>query len=544
MMGNMRQGVPALFKGGTKHLTGTEATILRNIAAAVELSNLIRSSYGPNGMSKLIINHLDKLFVSSDAATILRETEIAHPAASMVVMMAQMQEIETGDGSNLVVSLAGAMLKNAGDLIEMGVHPTEVVEGYEHAYEAALKIAESLATRELEKEQIFDEKELALGIRAVVAAKQLGQEDLLSELIARACLTVMPENPYNFNVDNIRICKLLGGSLSQSQVIRGMVFPYQPRGSVRSVKDASIAVFTCSLDATNTETKGQVLINNAAELEEYSQGEEASIEAIVRAIAESGVNVIVTGQAVGEMALHFANKFGILVMKIGSQWELRRLCRATKANPLTHLQPVDKRDQGHCSEVHCRELGELFVTTFAQEKEDASAVATILLRGSTFNQLNDVERATDDGVNVIRAMGRDARFTPGAGAFELEMAAQLSELASKREGTDQYAYKAFGTAFETIPRTLAENAGQDPMVLLAELYAAHERGHSDAGVDIIKGGILRAKDVVMDHLGTKIQAIKLATNAALTILRTDAIIQSKPAGGPRVPQNQGHWDDQ
>eukprot|EP00918_Siedleckia_nematoides_P046044 GHVU01100921.1.p2 GENE.GHVU01100921.1~~GHVU01100921.1.p2 ORF type:complete len:301 (-),score=88.59 GHVU01100921.1:91-897(-) len=268
------------------------------------------------------------------------------------------------------------------------------------------------------------------------------------------------------------------------------------------------------------------------------------MEAIVRAIADSGVNVIVTGQAVGEMALHFATKFGILVVKLSSQWELRRLCRATKANPLTTLQPVDPRDQGHCTEVYCKEIGELFVTVFAQEKNDESAVSTILLRGNTFNQLNDIERATDDGVNVIRALGRDARFVPGAGAFDIEMSRKLAALAATREGVDQYAYKAYGEAFEVVPRTLAENAGMDAMKTLADLYAAHERGDTGFGIDIDNHGVFDATSAVEDHLATKIQAIKLATNAALTILRTDAIIQSKPAGGPRVPKNQGHWDDQ
>lgn len=470
--------------------------------------------------------------------------EIAHPAAKMVIMAADMQEVEVGDGSNYVVALAGSLLKKAADLIEMGVHPTEVVEGYEHAYKAALEVAESLSHRAIDGKKLFDKEELARGIRAVVAAKQYGQEDVLSSLVAEACLTVMPENPYNFNVDNIRVCKLLGGSLSSSQIVRGMVFPFQPRGMVKHIEDARIAVFTCSFDQAATETKGQVMINNASELENYQLDEEANMEAIVRSIADSGVNVLITSQAVGEMALHFATKFGMLVFKIGSQWELRRLCRATKANPLTRLQPVEKRDQGHCSSVKCVEIGELFVTVFAQEQKDESAVATLLLRGSTFNQLNDVERATDDGVNVIRAFGRDARLVPGAGAFDIEVARQLAEQASTREGVDQYAFKAYGEAFEVVPRTLAENAGMDAMDVLADLYAAHERGDTGFGVDIEKRGVVDVTETVEDHLGTKIQAIKLATNAALTILRTDAIIQSKPAGGPRVPKGGGHWDDQ
>lgn len=544
MMQNMRQGVPALFKGGTKHLTGVEATILRNIEACADLADMTRTSLGPNGMNKMVINHLDKLFVTSDAATIMREMEIAHPAAKMVIMAADMQEVEVGDGSNYVVALAGSMLKKAAELIEMGVHPTEVVEGYEVAYKAALEIAESLSTRQMEGKQLFDEDQLARGIRAVVAAKQYGQEEVISKLVAKACLTVMPENPYNFNVDNIRVCKLLGGAVKDSEIIKGMVFPFQPKGQVRKVDGANIAVFTCSFDQAATETKGQVLINNAEELENYSQGEEANMEAIVRSIADSGVNVIVTGQAVGEMALHFASKFGILVLKLSSQWELRRLCRATKANPLTRLQPVDPRDQGHCSSVVTKEIGELFVTVFSQEDANDTAVATILLRGSTFNALNDIERATDDGVNVIRAMGRDARFVPGAGAFDIEMARRLAGKAATREGVDQYAFKAYGEAFEVVPRTLAENAGMDAMNVLADLYAAHERGETGVGVDIEDHGVIDVTETVEDHLATKIQAIKLATNAALTILRTDAIIQSKPAGGPRVPQNQGHWDDQ
>jgi T-complex protein 1 subunit theta len=451
---------------------------------------------------------------------------------------------QIGDGTNLVVVLAGELLKHAAELIEMGIFTLDIIRGYEAAAAKTHELLDELVVRKLETKDVRNKAAITEVLRPVIASKQYGYEDFLAPLIAEAALTVMPENTYNFMVDNIRVCKLLGGSLQQSEVVRGMVFAQDVEGSVSRVDKANVAVYTCSLELATTETKGNVLLSNAQELMNYSQSEENAIHELIKSIHLSGVNVIVTGSTVSEMARHFCNKYGILVVKITSQFELRRLCRTTNARAQVKLQPLHPSEQGYCARVYTRELGTTKVTVFEQDAKDESGVATIILRASTFNILNDIERAIDDAVNTVRSVGRDGRFVAGAGACEIELARRLHAFASKKANIDQYAINAFADALEIVPRILAENSGQDPIDIVSQLYAAHEKGEERSGVDIENNGVADlTKKGVVDHLATKANAMRLATDAVLTVLRVDQIIQSKPAGGPKAPQNQGHWDD-
>jgi len=396
-----------------------------------------------------------------------------------------------------------------------------------------------------EGKELFSKETLSKAVYSAVASKQYGYEDFLSPLLAEACMTVMPKNTNNFNVDNVRVCKVLGGNIYQSEVVKGMIIPHDVIGHVKKVKNAKIAIFTCSLQSTETETKGTVVIHTADELMNYNLSEEKEIEKIIRAIAETGVNVIVTGGTIDDMAQHFIEKYGLLVLKISSQHELRRLCRATRARPLVQLGPCAPEDMGLCGRVYVREIGSQNVTIFQQDKNDSTAIATILLRASTNNILNDIERAVDDGVNVVKAMAKDSRFLAGAGAVDIELAKRLYAIGAKAKGLDQYAIKKFAEAFEVVPRTLAENAGLVAVDVISQLYAAHEKGDTKAGVNIEDGGVKdMTKEGVLDLLATKRQAIALATDAVVTILRVDQIIQAKPAGGPKLPKKEGHWDDE
>lgn len=519
-------------------------TILRNIEACEELTKITRTSLGPNGMNKMVINHIDKLYVTSDAATILAQMEINHPAAKTLVLAAQMQEQEIGDGSNFVIVLAGELLHKAGELLQMGLHPNEIVQGYNIAQEQLTAIMNDIVVWSPDKKDLFNPQTLQNGLLAAVSSKTRGEETFLAPLIAEACKSVLPENTYNFTVDNIRTVKLPGGSLQQSEVVRGMVFMLTPLTNVDLVDNAQIAVFTCSIESAATETKGTVLLSNASELMNYNEGEEKFLHDQIKSIAESGVNVVVTSGSVGDLAKHFLDKYKIMCISIGSQWEIRRLCRATRARAIVALGPVAKEDQGFCKKVHVREFGLKKCVVFTQEEKDESNVASIILRSSTQNALEDLERAVDDGVNTVRQMGRDPRFLAGAGACDIEMARRLNAIAAKRSGLDQYAVKAYAEALEVVPRTLAENAGMDSMQIQAQLYAAHEKGDINVGIDIenLTVGDM-TKSHIYDLLSLKANAIRLATNAVVTILRVDQIIMSKPAGGPKAPQNQGHWDD-
>lgn len=540
----MKRGVPNLFKEGTKSLSGLEQAILRNIEACQQLADMTRTSFGPNGMNKLIINHIEKIFVTSDCMTILKESEIQHPAAKMIILAAGMQETEIGDGSNYVIALSGALLKAAEDLVKMGLHPSDIVSGYTKAGAKAIEILDELTVHQIEKKEMKDETAIARGIKSAVAAKQYGLEDLLSPLIARACLTVMPNNTFNFNVDNVRVCKILGGSLDMSEVVKGVVIPYDTHGDVKELIDAKIAVFTCSIGVSESETKGTVLIHNAEELMNFSKSEEKEVEDLVRQIKESGVDCIITNQSIDDMAKHFIEKYKMMVIRIGSKFELRRLCRAVNARPLVALGAVASADMGFCSKIHVREVGARRVTIFNQDSKDDTKVATILLRASTNNILNDVDRAIDDGVNVVKAMCKyaPAKFVAGAGGSDIEVARRLAEYGATTTGLDQYAINAFAEALEVFPRTLSENAGHSSIDTLAALYAAHEKGEHNAGVDIENGKVL-VKNNVLDLAITKKQALMLATDAVTTILRVDQIIQARLAGGPKVPQGGGNWDE-
>eukprot|EP00742_Colponemidia_sp_Colp-10_P000949 GILJ01001029.1.p1 GENE.GILJ01001029.1~~GILJ01001029.1.p1 ORF type:complete len:543 (-),score=112.98 GILJ01001029.1:275-1903(-) len=536
-------GLGSLLKEGAKHFSGVDEAIIRNIEACKQMSQITRTSLGPNGMNKIVINHLDKLFVTSDAATIVKELEIVHPAAKMIVLAAKMQEQEVGDGTNLVIVLAGELLTQAESILRMGLHPSEVISGYEKASKKAIEILDDLVCYTLD--DIRNKDKLAYSIRTVIAAKHFGYEDLLSGLIAEACLTVMPRNPKNFNVDNVRVAKILGSNLFETRVLRGLVVTRDAEGSIKHVKNAKVAVFGCPLDTASTETKGTVLLHNADELMNYSKGEENALEKVIKEVADAGVNVIVSGGSIGELALHYIEKYEMMAVKILSKFELRRLCRAIGATALVRVGAPTAEEVGSADEVTTEEIGSQKVTIFRRDTED-SKVATLVVRGSTQNLLDDVERAVDDAVNVVKSFAKDARFVPGAGATEIELAHRIQQFGAATPGLDQYAINKFAETLEIIPRTLAENAGLSATDTLSGLYAAHHKGEKNVGIDVEAGGV---KDVaeagVLDHLATKMWAIKLAADAALTVLRVDQIIMAKPAGGPapKGPAGQDEYDD-
>ncbi|RUS26543.1 hypothetical protein BC938DRAFT_470631 [Jimgerdemannia flammicorona] len=538
--------LPQLFKEGYKFSQGVDEAVLRNIEAVHELAEIVRTSLGPNGRNKMVINHLEKLFVTNDAATIIRELEVVHPAAKLLVMASQQQEAEVGDATNFVVVFAGELLQNAEYLLRMGLHPSEIVQGYELAREKTLEILEELAVDKITDLKSRDQ--LLKPVRTAIAAKQFGHEELLSNLVIEAVLSIMPKNPKDFNVDNVRVVKIMGSSVHESRVVRGMVFGREPEGVIHRAEKAKVGIFTCPLDIAQTETKGTVLIHNAAEMLNFTKGEESHMEKIFKELADSGVKVVVTGGGVGELALHYLNRFDILVVKVLSKFDLRRLCRVTGATALARLGAPTPEEMGFCDVIETIEIGGDRVTVFRQEDEKSRTV-TIVLRGATSNHLDDIERAVDDGVNVVKAVTKDGRLVPGAGATEMELNKRLLAVGERTPGLNQHSIKKFAEALEVIPRTLAENAGLDATEVLSKLYAAHykeEDGGMAVGVDVeneTDGTQDAVKAGIYDVLTAKYWGIKYATDAALTILRVDQIIMSKPAGGPKPPKNQQNWDE-
>ncbi|NXD64748.1 TCPQ protein, partial [Eolophus roseicapillus] len=519
-------GFAQMLKEGAKHFSGLEEAVYRNIQACKELAQTTRTAYGPNGMNKMVINHLEKLFVTNDAATILRELDVQHPAAKMLVMASHMQEQEVGDGTNFVLVFAGLLLELAEDLLRMGLSVSEVshivIEGYEKGCKKALEILPDLVC--CSAKNLRDVEEVASLLHTSVMSKQYGNEQFLAKLIAQACVSILSDSGH-FNVDNIRVCKIVGAGISASSVLHGMVFKKETEGDVTSVKDAKIAVYSCPFDAMITETKGTVLIKNAEELMNFSKGEENLMDLQVKAIADSGANVVVTGGKVADMALHYANKYNLMLVRLNSKWDLRRLCKTVGATALPRLTPPTLEEMGHCDSVYLSEIGDTQVVVFKHEKEDG-AISTILIRGSTDNLMDDIERAVDDGVNTFKVLTRVSKPTC--------------------PGLDQYAIKKFAEAFEAIPRALAENSGVKANEVISKLYAMHQEGNKNVGFDI-EAEAAAVKDMleagVLDTYLGKSWGIKLATNAAVTVLRVDQIIMAKPAGGPKPPSGKKDWDE-
>lgn len=412
------------------------------------------------------------------------------------------------------------------------------------------------------------QEELTKALRTVVASKQSGTEQILASLVAEAVLAVLPKNPLNFNVDNVRVVKIMGGSLEQSRVIKGMVFGREPEGAIKKAQKAKVGVFSCPIDISQTETKGTVLLKNAQDMLDFTKGEEERLESAIKELYDSGLRVVVAGAQVGDLALHYLNRFNICVVKILSKFELRRLCRVVGATPLARLGAPMPDEMGSIDVVETTEIGGDRVTVFRQEDSTAvTRTSTIVLRGATQNHLDDVERAIDDGVNAVKAITKDPRLVPGAGATEIQLVERISAFADRTPGLPQHAIRKYAEAFEVIPRTLAESAGLDATEVLSRLYTAHHRVNTaenggdeekptedgeepywTTGIDLegtlsSAGTLDSVEEGILDLLASKSWAIRLASESARTVLSVDQIIVARQAGGPKPPGPNPNWDE-
>lgn len=533
-------GFQSMMKEGSRFYSGVEEVAMKNIEACKELSATTKSAYGPNGMNKMVINHIEKLFVTNDAATIMREIEVQHPAAKLLIMASDMQEKEVGDGTNFVLIFGAQLLQNAGDLLAMGLSPVEIIDGYNIALKKAQEILPKLVCHEIKDLKNIDLVKQSL--KSCFSSKQLGFEDFLSDLVGNACMKALKDNQ-TFNVDNVRVCKILGSGVLNSSVMQGMVLKREVEGSVTKSSKCKIALYSCPIDISTTETKGTVLIKNAEELKNFSKGEEDLLEAQIKSIVDSGCKLVVCGGKVGDMALHFLNKYGLMVVRVLSKFDLRRVAKTVNGTVLAKVMPPSPEEMGYCEEVYVDEVGDVPVISFNQGKTQGS-ISTIVVRGSTDNIMDDIERSIDDGVNNFKALTKDGRLLPGAGAVEIELAKQLTTLSESYPGLEQYAIKKFAEAFEVIPKTLAENSGFKNTEVLSQLYAAHQEGKANFGFNI--EGDSQICDVkeksIFDLYLTKYWGIIYATKAAVSVLYVDKIIMAKPAGGPKPRENKD-WDN-
>ena len=331
----------------------------------------------------------------------------------------------------------------------------------------------------------------------------------------------MPNDPSKFNVDAVRVQKVLGGTINDSVVIHGMVVTRGSETTIHEVKNAKIAVFNTSIEMQQGETKGTVLLKCADDLLNYTRGEENQFEKFIQGLAEAGVNVVIGSGSISELALHFFEKYKIFVLKLMSKWELKRIAKSVGATAVVKLGTPTPDELGYADEVSVQEISSTKVTVFRRDQVE-NKLATIVLRGSTNSLLEDAERAIDDGVNTVKSLVRDKRLVAGGGATEIHLASLIQAYAKTQPGLDQYAVEKFGQAFEVIPRTLAENAGLKAEEIIAKLYAETALSKT-SGLDVSDGAIkdMTGDVFIMDSLETKSWAIKLTIDAVLTILRVD-----------------------
>ncbi|KAL7714473.1 CCT-theta [Entamoeba marina] len=347
-----------------------------------------------------------------------------------------------------------------------------------------------------------------------------------------------------FNVDNVRITKILGGSIDESEVINGFVLQQEPVGSIRECIKGKVAVYVQGFELPKTETKGTVLLKDADQFKKFSQGEEDILKKLINDLKDQGVKVVISGGNVQDLALHYCDRAGIVVLRVGSTFDLRRLCRVTGANPFISLTTdCDSGRLGDCEKLVVREIGSVKCTIF--EREEYSKVTTIVIRGSTKNVIDDIEQAIDDAVCEFKVLEGNKEFVAGAGAFEIEMSKLIDQKGDECIGLTQYSLKKYAEAFQVVPRILAENAGIDSTEALSELFVAHQTCPTKGVNPESSTELIDAKELmILDNLKAKQNAIQLATSVAITILLVDQIVMQKPAGGPKIPQQrmQGPMD--
>lgn len=589
---NAASGFSSMLKGGTKHFSGDSAddasVVIRNMEACMQLCKMVSSSLGPHGRCKLIVNHLGKINVTNDCAAILKEIDVEHPAAQLLAQACMKQEETCGDGTNLVLSLAGELCYNTLDLInQMGGswrHKTEILNGY--------KIALDMITTDLLKQNCitegpiaamtaggFTEERLIKLIKPVLMTKKYGSEGILSPLIAKACLSTINKSKQDFskfNPGSIRTVKILGSAMHNSELIQGFVAqrPLEVTSTASpntTFRDCKIAVYACAIEASATEAKGTVYMKNATDLKTYNLSEEKKMEDIIKGIAESGCKCMVSGSNVSDMALHFLQRYNIACLRLGSKWELRRLCQAINATALVRLGTPTAEELGFATTVQQKEVGGRKVTIFSNDGDSSddtgnANLATIILRANTRSILDDLERAVEDGVRACEMLFKQRKHQQlvyGGGACEMSMSIALSKHADNVPGLEQYSIRAFAKSLETVPVTLAQNAGLNSTQIIANLHAAHydhytkndstntdaSKAICDIGINVdheetrnlsVKGddetfGTASMKDKeIYDILVTKLSAIRLAVDATMTVLNIDQIIMSKPSGGPKT----------
>jgi thermosome len=530
-----RTGVPVMIlKEGSQRTTGVDAR-RSNIQAAKVIAEILATSLGPRGMDKMLIDAFGDVTITGDGATILKEMEVQHPAAKLLIEVAKAQDAEVGDGTTTVVVLAGKLLELGEELLEEGIHPTIVIEGYKKASDLALKVAEEVARPiDLTKEQLLRVVSSALSSKVVAETR-----DYLAGLVVEAALQAVEMRdgkPY-LDLDWIKIEKKKGKSIYETQLVRGIVLDKEVvhPGMPKRVANAKIAILDAPLEIEKPEWTTKISVTSPDQIKAFLDQEAQILKAYVDHLASIGANVVITQKGIDEVAQHFLAKRGIMAIRRVKRSDIEKLARATGAKIITSIKDARPEDLGTAGLVEERKVGEEKMV-FVEDIPNPRAV-TILVRGGSDRILDEVERSLQDALHVSRDLFREPKIVPGGGAFEVETARKVREYARKLPGKEQLAALKFADALEYIPTILALTAGLDPVDAIAELRRRHDNGELTAGVDVHGGKIADMAALnVWDPLIVKKQVIKSAVEAAIMILRIDDIIA---AGAPKKEEKKG-----
>ena len=515
-----------ILREGTKREKGKDAQF-NNITAAKTIADAVRSSLGPRGMDKMLVDSLGDVVITNDGVTILKELDVTHPAAKMVIEVAKTQDNECGDGTTTSVILSGELLKQSEELINANVHPTIITNGYNMAAAKAAEILDDISV------DATDDKMLRLVADTSLTGKDVGDaadQEMLSKLVVEAVKTVAEDG--RVDTDNIRMTKKIGGVIGDTTLMKGLIIDKELVHSrmPAQVKNAKIALFNCGLEVKKTEIDAQIQINDAARMNDFLAEEEAGMKKLVDHIKSCGATVVFTTKAMDELIQHYLTKAGIMGFRRLKESDIMALAKATGGTVVSDVKDLVPENLGTAGLVEEKKVGDDNMC-FVTECPNAKAV-TMFIRGGTEHVIEEVERALNDAIRTVGITLEDGKVCAGAGAPEIELETRLLKYAATVGGREQLAIEKFAKAMECIPWTLAENAGLDPIDVIIKLKAAHENKKNGKyfGVSLEDGepfDALKAK--VIEPLRVKKQAVSSAAEVANMILRIDDVIAARQA---------------
>jgi len=479
----------------------------------------------------MLVDSMGDVVITNDGATILKEIDVEHPSAKMIVEVAKSQDEECGDGTTSAVVLTGELLKYAGDLLEQNIHPTVICGGYKLASEKAKDVLNKLAI----DIKTGDKKTLKNIAMTSMASKGASSEkEILADVVVDAVTRVAEkiDGKTVVDLDNIQIQKKQGGGIGNTEIIKGIILDKERvhEGMPKNIKNAKIALINAALEVKKTEVDARIQIQDPTQLQAFLDEEEGMIKKMVDKIKESGANVLICQKGIDDIAQHFLAKYGIYSVRRAKKSDMEKLAKATSAKIVANLDGLSSKDIGHAGNIEELKIGDDKMT-FVTDCTNPKAVS-ILIRGTTEHVVDELERGLHDALSVVKVALEDGKMTAGGGSAATAISMALRDYAPTVGGREQMAIEAFANAIEIIPKTLSENAGLDPIDMMLEIRNAHKKGEKYAGINVIAGKVENMlKNNVIEPLRVSMQEIEASSEAASMILRIDDVIASKGGGG-------------